>query len=106
MLECRIILYTDQFVLHQFDNILFDLPIVRLYPLLHCIIAVLVFLIGSRRKIVEYTAFCKPRLLQPVLRSIRYMVFFQLLIQGSPADIEQPGRLGAAAIHLFECLEK
>ena len=42
MFECRIILNTDQFVLHQFDNVLLDLPVVRLYLLLHCIIAVLV----------------------------------------------------------------
>ena len=42
MFKCWIILYADQFVLHQFDNILFDLPVVRLYLLFHCIIAVLV----------------------------------------------------------------
>ena len=36
------LLYADQFVLHQFNNILFDLPIVGLYLLLHCIVTVLV----------------------------------------------------------------
>lgn len=42
MFECRGILNTDQFIRHQFDNILFDLPEVSLYLLLHRIIAVLV----------------------------------------------------------------
>ena len=42
MFEFRVILYVDQFVLHQFHNILLDLPVVSLYLLLHCIIATLV----------------------------------------------------------------
>ena len=42
MSEFRVILYADQLVLYQSDNILFDLLVVGLYLLLHRIIAVLV----------------------------------------------------------------
>ena len=42
MFEFRVILYADQFVFYQFHNILLDLPVVGLYLLLHCIIAVLI----------------------------------------------------------------
>ena|GEM_PF-1796107 len=42
MFECRIIFNTNQLILYKFHNILLDLPIVRLYLLLHCIIAVFV----------------------------------------------------------------
>lgn len=34
------------------------------------------------------------------------MVFFQLLIQGCPADMEQPGRFGTVVARLFESLEE
>lgn len=42
MFECRIIFNTNQLILYKFHNILLDLPIVRLYLLLHCIIAVFI----------------------------------------------------------------